>query len=151
MEEFFGNDVVLVPAPRSAPLVADALWPADVICREIVRRRLARVVAPALRRIEAVPKASYSRVRPDLDRHLGTMRVRASLLRGERITVVDDVVTQGRMLYASCLLVQEAAPTATVQAFGLVRTMGFVDDIEQIVDPCIGTLTYAWGDVQREP
>jgi predicted amidophosphoribosyltransferase len=154
MADFFGDDVVLVPVPRSSPLVAGALWPADVICREMVRQGLARSVEPALRRVNAVPKSAFSRVgeRPNVDKHLETMQAQARLLAGDRITVVDDVVTKGRTLYAGCVLVQEAAPTANVLAFGLIRTMGLIPEVEQIVDPCTGTLTYnSWGDVDREP
>jgi hypothetical protein len=152
MAGFFGSDVTLVPAPRSSLLLADALWPADVICKEMVRQGLARCVEPLLRRVTAVPKASTARPgeRPDVEKHLATLEAE-SRLTGGRITVVDDVVTQGRMLYAASERVQEAAPTATVAAFALVRTMGYVPDVEKILDPCVGTLTYSWGDVRREP
>jgi hypothetical protein len=153
MVDYFGDDVVLVPMPRSSLLVEDALWPSMVLCREIVRQGLAQSVEPALRRVTAVPKAHYGKAadRPDVEKHLATMEANPWLFDGTRITVVDDVVTKGVQLYASHVLVQEAMPDAEVRVFALIRTIGF-DDVEKIVDPVTGTLTrYPSGKVWREP
>lgn len=108
---------------------------------------------PALRRVTPVPKSAFSRVgeRPNIDKHIESMEAEAWLSGGDRVTLVDDVITKGRTLYAGCVLVHEVVPTATVRAFGLIRTMGLVPDVEQIVDPAVGLLTYSWGDVNREP
>ena len=153
MADFFGDDVVLVPMPRSSLLVDGALWPAMVLCREIVRQGLARSVEPALRRVTAVPKAHYGKAadRPDVAKHLETMEATPWLMDGARITVVDDVVTKGAQLYAGYVMIQEAMPDAEVRTFAMVRAMGF-EEVEKIVDPVTGTITrYASGKVWREP
>jgi adenine/guanine phosphoribosyltransferase-like PRPP-binding protein len=68
-----------------------------------------------------------------------------------RVTVVDDVITKGRTLYAGCVLIKEALPEADVRAFAVIRTMGLVPDIVKILDPVEGTLKAAWDDVVRVP
>jgi len=153
MADFFGPDVVLVPAPRSSPLVAGALWPAELLCQEIVRQGLAGRMEPALRRIKAVPKSAFAKwgERPTVALHLETMEATAWLPEDRHITVVDDVITKGRTLYAGCVLLQEAISGADVRAFGLVRTMGLVPDVAEILDPVVGILKSAWGDVVRIP
>lgn len=155
LAEFFGNDVTLVPMPRSSLLVAGALWPAERICKEIVAQGLARTVETSLRRVTAVPKSAYAKQgeRPGVDKHLETMEATPWLAAGSRITLVDDVITAGRTLYAGCVLVQNVVPGAKVQAFGMVRTNSYVHEVERIVDPKSGLIKYNYGyrDVRREP
>lgn len=153
MDRFFGDDVILVPAPRSSPLVPGALWPAAVIAQEMRRQGLARSVEPLLRRVTAVPKSSTARPgeRLSVQRHLETLAAEPTLT-GASITVMDDVITRGRMLYAAASRVQEAAPDAIVRTFAMVRTMSYMSDVERIVDPAVGELTSdGWGDVDRIP
>jgi predicted amidophosphoribosyltransferase len=120
----------------------------------MLQQGLAGAIEPILQRVRAVPKAHFSRQgeRPDVAKHRGSMEVDARILAGTRITLVDDVITQGRTLYAGSTLVQEALPTKTVRAFGVIRTMGLIPDVERILDPCVGTLTpNTWGGVDRWP
>jgi hypothetical protein len=50
IEDFLGPDVLLVPAPRSAPLIDPrALWPGRRICEELVGRGLAAEILPLSR------------------------------------------------------------------------------------------------------
>ena len=152
--EFLGPEVVLVPTPRSAPLVEGALWPAERICERLLAEGLGSSVERVLLRTKAVPKSSFSQpgARPSVERHLETLVAEPLLLGAERITVVDDVVTKGRTLYVVVCLVKEAFPDAEVRAFALVRTMGRVPEIDEIVSPCVGTIKRNfWGDVDREP
>ena len=151
---FFGEEVVLVPAPRSAPLVDGALWPAERLCETLVWFELGKSVERVLTRTEQVPKSSFARPgeRPGVERHLETMTAEPSLLSGaKRMTVVDDVITKGRTLYAGCRLVKETFPDAEVRAFAMVRTMGLQPEVEKVLDPCVGKLTYNGWDVEREP
>jgi hypothetical protein len=56
LRELFGEGVVVVPCPRSAPLVKGALWPPKEICDELVRQGLALETAAVLERMTAVKK-----------------------------------------------------------------------------------------------
>ena len=143
MEEFLGGDVLLVPAPRSAPLSApEALWPSRRICEELLAQRLGIGILPCLERIMAVPKAAFAKPgeRTKALGHSETMRVSTTLLplAHRMILVVDDIVTSGSMLLASTSLVADAFPGSTVLAFGLVRT---IDSASELIDPCVGRIS----------
>src|SRR5262249_12122995 len=117
--DFLGRDVTLVPAPRRTPLVAGALWPANRICDEFIRKRLARETVPYLARIKTVPKSAWAAPgeRPTARTHIESMTVESTLLRPAKITVVDDVVTKGNTLLAACSLLKAMFPEAEVRAF----------------------------------
>lgn len=154
MEPFLGADVVLVPAPRSAPIRdVTTLWPAQRICAQLVAGKIGREVLPCLTRTVAVPKSAFapSGERPDVSRHFETMAAEVGLVRGARIAVVDDVITKGATLLAAASRVQEAFPEAEVRAFALLRTMGLVEEVDKILDPCRGTITLVRGEVMRAP
>jgi hypothetical protein len=152
MDDFFGPDVILIPAPRSSPLVSGALWPAQVICREIVAQGLAKAVEPALKRITRVTKSAGARERPDIQKHMETMEATPWLSDGEapRVTIVDDVITKGATLYAGCVMIRELMPRAEVKAFAVVRTISH-GDVENILQPCVGEIKKAWDNVMRVP
>lgn len=155
IEEFLGPDVLLIPAPRSAPLLdARALWPGRRICEELLRRDLAADIAPYLERHTAVPKAAFAAQgqRTKAQRHSETLRVVAPVaLPPHRVlTIVDDFVTTGAMLLACASLVATALPASIVLCLGLVRR---VESVAEILEPCAGTIAYDpdTGDTWREP
>lgn len=101
----------------------------------------------------AVPKSAFASTgqRPTAPLHHETMAVQRTLVRPERITVIDDIVTKGATLLAAVTRVAEAFPEAEVRAFALLRTMGLVENVERIVDPCRGTIAWDGSEVQRRP
>ncbi len=152
--EILGPDVVLVPAPKSSPLVEGALWPARRIADELVKRGLGKEVEPCVRRAVRVPKSAYAGVgeRPTAKTHLESLAVETALARPTRIAVVDDVVTKGATLIAVASVVKDLFPDADVRVFAMLRTMGLQPEVEQIVDPCVGTIRLtAWGEADRQP
>ncbi len=151
---WFGPQVTLVPAPRSSPLVAGALWPSDRICTQLVSENLASGSIHLLTRTEAVTKAAYAIPgnRPSYTDHQNSIRTDRDLGIGERILVVDDIVTRGDTLFACVTMVEEAYPEVDVRGFALVRTMGRVAEIEKIIDPVEGTITEnQFGGLDRVP
>lgn len=152
---FIGERTLLVPAPRSAPVKGNELWPAKRICEALVERGLALGMETRLGRSEPVPKAAYSAPdqRPSVKRHVETLHVDSQLIGAPSITIVDDFITKGRMLFAACTVVQRACATSAVRGFALVRTRNLVPDLERIVDPCVGRIRWnaALADVERDP
>ena len=68
------------------------------------------------------------------------------------ITLVDDVLTMGRTMCACANVLAEKFPDVKIRAFAMIRTQGFVDDIEKILDPSVGKIIgYSSGKAHREP
>ena len=67
------------------------------------------------------------------------------------MTGATSLQTKGRTLLAAASRVQEAFPQARIRAFALVRTMGFIFGINQLLDPCKGVIRWRFGDAQRRP
>ena len=155
LDAFLGPGVALVPAPRSAPLRnRDALWPARRICEELVEGGLGSEILEVVARREAVPKSAYAPQgeRPEPEDHLRSLLlVEKPLLRPPRVTVVDDFVTRGATLLAVASLVQHAFAESEVRTFALVRTMGFIPEVEALVVPCTGRIWLSGGRLYREP
>jgi hypothetical protein len=59
----------------------------------------------------------------------------------------------GRTVFGCVLHLHEAHPEAEIRAFAVFRTLGFVDEIDKIMDPATGTITYypGSGKTHREP
>lgn len=148
----FQPGTVLVPAPRSHPLVKGALWPAHRICAEIVAAGLAGEISPIVDRTTAVAPSRLARPgeRPTVQRHMDTMSVTSSLSSPDRILVVDDVITRGATQMAIARLLDQAYPSVTVQAFAISRTLS-EGEVEYAGDPVVGKITMAWGQALRRP
>jgi hypothetical protein len=67
------------------------------------------------------------------------------------MTGATSLQTKGRTLLAAASRVQEAFPCAQVRAFALVRTLGLIFGIKQLLDPCKGEIRWRSGDAQRRP
>jgi hypothetical protein len=65
--------------------------------------------------------------------------------------LIDDVITKGRTILAVAARLHEALPDADIRAFALVRTMGFLPNVEHFLEPCKGFITWAGGDARRDP
>lgn len=145
---------ILVPTPRSAPLVSPAaLWPAREICEGLVERGIGRRVAPCLERARSVRKSAFQGPgeRPSAVEQMEAMVVTDIATIGERMVLVDDVVTKGCTILGAASLLQSVASTARISAFALVRTMGLVPEVERIVEPCLGMIKHQGDYAWREP
>jgi hypothetical protein len=108
---------------------------------------------PCLQRVRAVPKSAFavsgSRPKP-IDHYESIVGTKMIADRAE-LCLVDDVITKGATLLAAASRLRETYPQSRVVAFALVRTLGFVEDIERIVEPALGTITLRSGEAVREP
>lgn len=152
---FLGEDVVLVPAPRSAPFrTKDAAWPARRICDVLASRRLCASVENWLERHTAVRKSALTRKgidRPGPDQHEATLRcVDVLVPPPARITIVDDVVTRGATLLGCARVVAARFPTTEVRALAVVRTMS-KQEIQSMLAPVEGRIWLQNGVPRREP
>jgi hypothetical protein len=68
-----------------------------------------------------------------------------------QVVLIDDVVTKGRTLLAAATRVREVLPSAEIRAFALVRTMGLIHGIDQLLNPCVGEIRWWAGDAHRNP
>ncbi len=153
LARLFGDDVTVVPMPRSAPLVAGALWPAERIADAIVTAGLAARAVPALERSVAVPKSARAAwgERPSVAMHYDSLTAHARVDVSDRILLVDDVVTKGATAIAAVSRLEEAYPRAQIALFAMIRTKGFVPEIEQILDPAVGVIRVIDNEPHREP
>ena len=156
LNPLFQQKPLLVPVPPSAPVLRGGLWIPRRICEALVARGLGTRVAPLLDRRYAIPKSAYAAQgkRPTVKVHGASLDVQGARgLAAEPILLVDDVITRGAALFGAAAALVAAMPACDIAAFALVRTMGFVPDVERLVDPCIGTIRIepTTGDVHREP
>jgi predicted amidophosphoribosyltransferase len=114
---------------------------------------LGRAVWAGLHRRFAVRKSATALTgeRPTVQQHYDSFAVARSPTAPERIVLVDDVITKGRTLLAAAARLQDEFPNADIRAFALVRTMGFLSDVDRLLEPCQGVVRWAGGDARREP
>ena len=67
------------------------------------------------------------------------------------MTGMTSLQAKGRTLLAASMRLRERFPRAQLRAFALVRTLGLVPDIAQLVEPCEGTIIWTGNDARREP
>src|SRR6185437_9746095 len=150
---FFGAADVLVPVPGSAPHVAGQLWAAEELAAALINEGLGGAAWNGLRRVRAVHKSATAPPggRPTVELHYDSFRVEQPGAPPGNVVLIDDVVTKGRTLLAAAWRVQEAFPCAQVRAFALLRTMGRVCGVRQLLAPCKGEIRWRRGDAHRCP
>jgi hypothetical protein len=67
------------------------------------------------------------------------------------MTGATALQTKGRTLLAAAARLQDAFPAAEIRAFAMLRTMGFVQGVDHLLDPCVGEIRWSEGDAYRTP
>jgi predicted amidophosphoribosyltransferase len=151
--ELLSAEVVLVPVPGSDPS-ATRVWAAERLAVALHGVLLGKCVWLGLQRRFPVRKSAtaLNADRPTTQRHYESLSV--AHLSGDppqRIVLIDDVITKGRTILAAAARLHETFPHAYISAFALLRTMGFLSDVSQLLEPRKGFVRWAGGDARREP
>lgn len=126
LEEYF-TDSVLVPVPRSTPLVQGALFPTKIIADTFVAKGLGNHVVNCLIRLYAIPKSSSAYTadtRNSLKTNLDSLSVQTQTFDEKNIIIFDDILTLGRTTMAAALKIAEAYPDKNIKIFAAFRTRG---------------------------
>jgi len=154
LEPLFSPGTVLVPVPRSAPLLEPkARWPGREIAEELVEAGLAAEVYEALVRAEPVAKSAWAGrgERPTAMRHFETIRIESAIASPRRVLLVDDVVTMGNTILGAASRLAVQYPDTEILAFALLRTLGLQPEIERVLDPVFGVIELRGNKAWREP
>jgi hypothetical protein len=148
----FAREAVLVPVPGSSASITPR-WVALQLATALSAIGCGQRVWIGLRREAAVRKSSTAPegARPTVHQHYDSFAVTVPMLPVHRIVLIDDVVTKGRTLLAAAARLQRELPQADVRAFALIRTLGFVERIEDVTQWCHGVIRWAGGDARRDP
>jgi hypothetical protein len=150
---FFGAADVLVPVPGSTPYIAGNLWAAEHLAVALLNAGLGGAAWCGLRRVRAVRKSATAApgTRPTVSVHYESFALERPPKAPERIVLIDDVVTKGRTLLAAASRVHETLPSSQIRAFALLRTLGLISGVQQLLDPCKGVIRWQAGDAHRSP
>lgn len=148
----FARDALLVPVPGSTPgSVHWAAWQLAVAFRAL---GLARAVWTGLRRQYPVRKSATALrgERPTVWEHCASLAVGPVPKPVPRtVVLVDDVITKGRTLLAAAACLGTHLPHTDIRAVALIRTLGFLNHVDRVLEPCEGVIYWAGGDARREP
>ena len=150
---FFGPTDLLVPVPGSVPHRSGNSWTAQHLAVALVAEGLGGAAWTGLHRVRAVRKSATAApgTRPTVSLHYDSFYVERPKEPPGGIVLIDDVVTKGRTLLAAASRVQEAFPASQIRAFALLRTMGLISGVEQLLNPCKGQIRWRGGDAHRSP
>jgi predicted amidophosphoribosyltransferase len=154
LAEFFRAIDLLIPIPPCKPSRTYREHLPGRLADALVAEGLGASAWKSLQRVCAVPKSATAAPgrRPTVQAHYDSLQVTPGPdLAGAHLLLIDDVVTRGRTLLAAALRLHEAFPRAHISAFALVRTRGFTDDLDGLLEPCVGRIGWRAGEAHRNP
>jgi hypothetical protein len=153
LEGFFGVTDVLIPVPGCTPYTEGGPWTAEHLAGALLKVGLGGATWSGLRRVRAVRKSATAAPgdRPTVSAHYESFVLEPPPMIPKSIVLIDDVVTKGRTLLAAARRVHEAFPGSQIRAFALLRTLGLIPGVQQLLEPCIGEIRWKAGDAHRSP
>ncbi len=154
--DFFGEDRILIPVPRSSPIQRGALWPSFRIAQAMEQQSLGRV-RNLIERMRPVPKSSLAPPdqRPTPTNHYESMAVtsKLSISPQTKIILVDDIITRGHTFMGAAWCLKKVFPEAEIRAFAAMRTVSNEMEFKGVIDPVRGQITYRpeFDDCIRRP
>lgn len=149
--DFFGEDVSLVPVPKSSLMQEDSLWVPDRIAKALANNGRGTYFN-CLQRIKGLPKAALAKAedRPKPIDHYKTISYKKSIYQPKKILLIDDVVTRGATLLGCASVLKEFFPNIPINGFVVMRTISNNEEFKNIVDPLIGEIELRNGETHRK-
>lgn len=150
---FFGEDVSLVPVPKSSLMQKETLWVPQKLVQALCKFGLGKEFN-CLVRTKAVNKAAVAKPkdRPKAIDHYSTIEVQKNLEPPKNILLVDDVITRGATLLGSASRLCEAFPSVPIRAFAVLRVITNPNEFSKINSPVVGDIKLKPdGNTQRSP
>lgn len=155
LQDFFCHSDVLVPVPGSEAGLSSPGTATAALCAALRSEGIGGRVWAGLNRTYTVRKSSTSPhgLRPTVRDHFDSFAMSPwpDWPTPGRIILIDDVVTKGRTLMAAALRIHASLPEVRIRAFAVLRTLGVVPDVHQLLDPCVGKIVMRGNDVRRAP
>ena len=150
--DYFGQDVTLVPIPKSSLRQNDELWVPQRIASAMANNGLGKN-EDCLHRITPLPKSSQvvAQNRPKASMHYDSMSVDDLLFKPREIVLVDDVITRGATALGAASRLAEAFPDVKIRVFAVMRTISNSDEFSKIIDPRVGKINLRGEDTYRRP
>jgi phosphoribosylpyrophosphate synthetase len=142
--DFFQEDTILVPMPRSTPIKKGQLWPPYQIAKAMENKKLG-VVVPLIQRMVAIQKSSYAppSQRPKPVDHYNSMGINKMVdLEIGYVVFVDDIVTRGHTFMGAAWRLKEVYPDVEIKAFAAMQTISDKSKFKRYFYPAKGTITY---------
>lgn len=121
---------VLVPIPRSTPLLAGAVFPAKTLAEGLLKYGFGNNLQTILKRTQPITKSSNNfsaETRNTVQTHLDSMTVKPVLITEPTIILIDDILTLGRTAMASAMKLQHVYPDKEIKIFCPFRTRSWDD------------------------
>lgn len=149
LKEHIAQDAVMVPIPRSTPLVKNAVWPSFEICIRLLEFQIGREKLIMLERKTAVLTAHLqdgANNRPSVLQHYNSIAVTNDFSSNpiKNIVLVDDRITQGRTSAACYLRVKEKHPDANISVFApiITKSRKVHGDLSVFCNPIVSRVHY---------